>query len=83
MKQLLLSFSILVLSYYPVHATPISFEKSEEIVVKGEIIATRIIRNGRAETWVRYKGTLYYCFLRADTTILNASCSNSKPTNPD
>ena len=53
MKQLLLSFIILILSYYPVNAELLSNEESEEIITKKETFAKK-----RNEYYVSQKSPL-------------------------
>ena len=90
MKKLLLSFIILILSYYPVYAERLSYEESEEIVAKGEIISTyhdtKLRYNdvtfdiGKLTAWVRYKGKVYHCVLKefaAIQDVLGIECINS------
>ena len=78
MKQLLISFIILILGYYPVYAAKLSNEESEAIVAKGEIISTyhqtklRVgytSDTGKLTAWVRYKGKVYHCVLEENFAI--------------
>ena len=80
--KLLLSFIILILSYYPVYANNIHGEEALKIVANGEIISTEH-QGFRLKTFVKYKGEVYFCELNGTTSTLGATCTDSKRTNKD
>ncbi len=73
--KLLLSFIIVILSYYPVNAELLSNEESEEIITKGEIIATEVIEH--LKVWVRHKGKLYICRSAEEALYIRSVCLDS------
>ena len=70
MKQLILSFIIVIFSYYPVYAERLSREESEKIIANGEIIEYDVqsvyVKNPLPTMWlwVRHKNKVYYCEIK-------------------
>ena len=69
MKQLVLSFIILILCYYPVHADSLSREESKNILLKGEVLGLESVGSyaGNIYLYIRDKDNLYLCWVRLDT----------------
>ena len=66
--KLLLSFIILILSYYPVHADSLSREKSKNILLKGEVLGHENVGSyGDFYLYLRDKENLYACWVSIDT----------------
>ena len=73
MKQLLLSFIIPILSYYPVHADKLSYVESKYILLNWEVLGQTLDKpDGAWRLYLRYinpsgVGNLYSCRLTIDT----------------
>ena len=66
--KLLLSFIILILSYYPVHADSLSREESKNILLKGEVLGHENVGSyGDFYLYLRDKENLYVCWVSIDT----------------
>ena len=69
MKQLLLSLSILILSYYPVYALELSREKSKNILLTGEVLGSHF--DPYFYIYLRDKDTVYKCKVDIDRVPSN------------
>ena len=62
--KLLLSFIILVLSYYPVHALNLTQRESIEVISEGRILTSNGQMLGSLDAWVLYEDQLHWCFAK-------------------
>ena len=87
MKQLILSFIIVIFSYYPVYAERLSREENEKIIANGEIIEYDVqsvyVQSAYPTMWlwVRHKNKVYYCELQHNikSSYLEPHCDDTTP----
>ena len=89
MKQLVISFIIVILSYYPVHALNLSQRESIEVISKGRILKSNG-DVGSLTAWVLYEDQLHWCFAKTkwmpfedyhdtNSAFINCKCTQTVP----